>query len=206
MKHSIIAMALLPMCANALDVEIGTGTVHYKTAHDGLWYQGAYPHTEDLNAVPLSLGLSAEYNNTRYRAEYLYLDWMYNSSQYVSDANYYAGTHAPAAGALQGRGSAAGVVLSASRQVPVFGLPFYVEAGAWLYVPKYKVTATSFVSGRVNEFETERAWKVGPALGLGIRYEGIDISIRYLSMQHGGDEVCPPIYNHAYTLMFKVYF
>lgn len=204
MKRSILALALLPMCAQAVDIEIGTGATHYKTAHDGLWYQAAYPHTFDLNDTPMSIGVSGERNGIRYRAEYLYLGWMFNSAQWVPDSDYYAGTTATPTRRGVGRGSASGIMLSASRPVPVFGIPFYAEAGTWVYVAKYKISVTRTDVGDSFDYEVPKTWHVGPAVGFGIRYSGIDIGIKYLGMQYTGGEY--PVYNHAYVLETKVYF
>lgn len=206
MKKSVLAIALLASAsAQAMDLEIGTGRTKYKTTHDGLWYQEQYPHSLDLNSVPMSLGISEEYRGIRYRAEYLYLGWVYSSASWVSDADYYAGTSAVPTMHGFGRGSVSGLVLSASRPVPILGLPFYAEAGAWCYVPKWKMTVTNIATGITGEGETERAWKIGPTLGVGLRYSGIDISIKYLGMQQDGAKL-PPIYDHAYILETKVYF
>lgn len=207
MKRSILALALLPLCANALEFEVGTGATHYKKAHDGLWWQGNHPATEDLQSVPMSLGVSAERNGIRYRAEYIYLGWMYNSGLWVSDADNYPGSTATPTLSGIGRGSVAGLIFSASRPVPVFGIPFYAEAGVFAYVPKYKMTVTDRVTGEVWEAQTTRSWRFGPALGVGIRYSGVDVSVKYLGMNQGSSESSnPPIYDHAYVLETKVYF
>lgn len=206
MKRSILALALLPLCAQAADIEIGTGATRYKTAHDGLWYQDAYPHTFDLNDVPVSIGVSGERNGLRYRAEYISLGWLYNSAQWTSDANYYAGTPAPAITYGVGRGSASGILLSVSRPVNLSGLPLYVEAGPWFYVPKWKISTYDIATGVHGcECETPRTWHAGPALGFGIRGDGIDLSVKYLGMPTTGTDM-PPLYNHAYVLEIKASF
>lgn len=205
MRQSTLALALLPLCAQAVDIEIGTGATHYKTAHDGLWYQEAYPHTFDLQSVPMSFGVSGERNGIRYRAEYLYLGWMYNASQWVSDKDYYPGSPVVPTRHGVGRGSAAGIVLSASRHVPLFGLPFYAEAGAWVHVAKYKITVTNTMTGSFGDYEAPRSWHVGPAIGFGIRYSGVDVGVKYLGMQQSEDGSYP-VYDHAYVLETKVYF
>lgn len=206
MKRSILALALLPMCAHAVDIEIGTGVTHYKTAHDGLWYQESFPHWIDANDTPLSIGVSHEIRGLRYRAEFLSLGWIYSSAQWTADSTYYAGAPAPATAYGIGRGSASGLVLSVSRPVNIFGLPFYGEAGGWIYIPKWKISVYDMSTGaHICECETPTDKKIGPVLGFGIRHNGIDVGIRYMGMPTTGTDT-PPIYNHAYTLMAKVYF
>lgn len=192
--------------AYPLDFEIGVGQSHYKTAHDGLWYQEAYPHTADLKDNAFSLGFSKAYGANRYRLEYITLGWVYNSAQYVGDQNYYAGTNTKAAGQLLGRGSVAGAVLSASRDVRIMGMPFYAEGGAFVYVPKWQVTACPFGSDTCRDFITQSSVRVGPVVGAGIRYSGIDVGVRYYGLQMNNGDICPPIYSSAFTLMVKVYF
>lgn len=152
----------------------------------------------------MSIGVSGEHNGLRYRAEYLYLGWMFNSAQWVPDTDYYAGSPATPTYRGVGRGSAAGVVLSVSRPVSMLGLPLYAEAGAWTYVPKYKISVTRTDVGDTFDYQLSGSWRIGPAIGFGIRHSGIDVGIRYLGMQFTGGEY--PIYSHAYTLMAKVYF
>jgi hypothetical protein len=205
MKTIIMVLALLSFPAAAdWSFEVGTGMTTYKTAHDGLWYQEQYPHSLDMESVPLSLGVSYGRKDMRFRAEVISLGWVYSSSQVTSDFNYYTGNHIPPGGVMKGRGEATGLLLSVSKDVPIFGLPLYAEAGLWSYKAKWKVSAYTFDRSKEAELGEEPDFRFGPAVGIGIRHGALDVSIRYLDMQHHGETSTQPIYNGAYVLMFKV--
>ena len=203
----LLFILLFPFAANAVEFEFGTGATHYKKAHDGLWYQESQAHNFDLKSVPMSLGVSHKSGNLRYRAEYIYLGWMYSSAVWSSDGNYYAGSNAEPIYIGTGKGSAAGLLLSVSRDINLFGLPFYGEVGPFIYTPQWKVEIRDY---KTNDFlydlEAKSKLRIGYAIGFGIRHSGIDISIKYLGMQYNQGEPYPPIFDHAYVLETKVYF
>lgn len=207
MKKILLSILLLPITASAVDFEFGTGATHYKTAHDGLWYQESYPHRLDLNSVPMSLGISHKIGNTRLRAEYIYLGWMYSSAVWASDGDYHPGTTAPPIYIGNGKGSVSGIILSVSRDVNILGVPFYAEAGPFFYVPKWSVEIRDYkMRTYLYDLTTTSQWRVGSMLGFGVRYSGVDVSIKYLGMQYNQSEPFPPIWDHAYVLETKVYF
>lgn len=201
-------LMMLSVSAHALDIEIGTGATHYKTAHDGLWYQEAYAHSFDLKSTPMSFGVSHEYKGIRYRAQYLYLGQMFSNAVWVSDNDYVVGSALKEPDYIgNGTGRVSGIILSASRPALLFGLPFYVEAGPFFYVPTWKVTILRANTREyLYDLETTSQWRVGPSVGFGIRHSGIDISVKYLGMQHRKNEPYPTIYDRAYMLDMKVYF
>jgi hypothetical protein len=211
-KLAIAFSLVLPLQAGAVDIELGTGFGTYRQQHDGVWYQSEWPHTLELNTNPLSIGISGERNGIRYRAEFLALGSAYSNSVATSDAKngkYYALTCSDQCDLYKytGRGSVSGVVLSASRPVPVMGVPFYAEAGAYVYVPVWKMTVSPTNENQTFTAEVahESNLLVGPMLGFGVRHSGVDVGIRYLYVEATGDDY-PAIYTSAVTVMFKVYF
>ena len=204
-----LAVSLTTACleSNAFDIEIGTGETHYKTAHDGLWYQSQFQNELDLKTVPWSVGISKKIDNLRYRAQILSLGGVYTSGVWASDDDHYPGSKATAVYIGKGKGSASGIVLSVSRDVNIFNLPLYAEAGAFFYVPSWTERISEYSTTKyLYDLTAEKTVRVGPVMGVGIRHSGIDISIKYIGMQYNGAEPFPPIWDRAYVLEAKIYF
>lgn len=195
--------------AKAAEIEIGTGTTHYKHGHNGVWYQEAYPHEFDLNAVPMSLGVVFQGERNLYRMEFLSLGSMFNKSLATWDHEYYPGTTAAPFANFDGRGSVSGVILSAVRPFNVWGLPLYGEAGLFVFRHKWNISMHDMKGNLLTEFQREPEINYSPVVGVGIRGNGIDVGIRYLYLDAPGGEgamATPPLATHAYTMMLKVYF
>jgi hypothetical protein len=208
MKKSILAIALLAtLPAHAFDIELGTGAAHYKTAHDGLWYQAQYRNDLDLKTTPWSVGISEQYGSLRYRAQIISLGSVYTAGVWASDADYYPGSPSKPLYIGNGKGSASGLIFSLSKPAPFFDLPLYVEAGAFIYVPSWVQKIRDYNSREyLYDLEAEKNVRIGPVLGIGIRKHSLDISIKYIGMQYNGTEPFPPIWDRAYVLETKVYF
>lgn len=206
-------LALLSTRARAVDLEVGFGQTHYIKQTDGVWYQDAFPYWMDTDDQSLSFGLSWKPSETRYRAEFLALGKHFVNALATSDGTYnpYFVTHCgDSCGlvALQGRGSVSGLVLSASRDVPILGLPFYAEAGVYANVKKWQVTVSSLMGDQVyGEAVRKHQIDYGPVIGFGIRYSGVDVGFRYIYLDDSseGDPITPMM-TGAYSLMFKAYF
>lgn len=199
--------------ALALDVEIGTGINYYQKQTDGVWYQEAYPYWMDFESTPLSFGVSDKIGNNRYRAEFVYLGSLFVNAAFVPDGIYNpANTGCVDAGTcellvLQGRGNTSGIVLSASRDVPVMGIPFYAEAGIFANVHRWQVTVLSTDGSFVGEIARKYQITYGPVLGFGIRYNKVDLGVRYYYLDDSseGDPITPA-HVGAISVMYKVGF
>ena len=209
-KNTLLAAALLTIFpAQAVDVEIGVGETHYIKQTDGVWYQEAFPYWMDTKDQNLSIGVSWQPDNIRYRAEFLALGAHYVNSIATSDGTYNpwfvanCGTDCGLV-SLIGRGSVSGIVLSASRPVYV---PVYVEAGVYANVKKWQVTISKVDGGFLRELQREHQIDFGPVIGLGVRYQGVDIGLRYIYLDDSseGDPITPMM-TGAYTLSFKAFF
>ena len=106
--------------------------------------------------------------------------------------------------ALQGRGSVSGLVLSASRDV--YG-PLYVEAGVYANVKKWQVTVTQPDGTFIAEAQREHQIDFGPVVGLGLRYNGLDVGVQYIYLDDSseGDPITPMM-TGAYRGYVKVFF
>ena len=216
MKRTILAAALFAtLPAHAVDFELGFGETHYIKQTDGVWYQDAYPYWMDLEDQNLSLGVSWKPGNTRYRAEFLALGKHFVNGIATSDGTYnpYFVAHCGqdcGLVSLVGRGSVSGVVLSASRDVPILGLPFYAEAGIYANVKKWQVNIGPVMGdGSRPTVELARKHQIdyGPVVGFGIRYSGVDIGLRYIYLDDSSEgDAMTPMMSGAYTLTFKTYF
>ena len=208
----ILIVLFFSMSAQAVDFELGTGTTHYKKNSDGLWYQEGFPYSEDLRDTPVSIGLSHQFEKFRARIEYLDLGWAHMSALAVGNDYMYApGQPGSCVGECPmrryiGNGHVKGFVLSASRDVPLFGLPLYVEGGIYTYSPTWREVVVDSANGDILiELKHEPKREITPMLGFGIRYSGVDIGVRWFQLESSGDEY-PALYNRAYTLMLKGYF
>lgn len=202
----LFAVAYQP--AEALDIEFGTGSTNFESGKNGRWKAEGYPYFDEMSDVPMSVGLSHEFREVRYRIEYLRLgearvtynspgDDTYNPFKHQSGGRIYTGF---------GRGSVAGGLVSASKDISFFGIPFYAEAGAYFYRPKWKVTVhDANTTEYLGDIEHNDQIQIGPVLGVGIRWKAIDIGFRYYNVEARGDNV-PAYYTNAYTGMIKVYF
>lgn len=217
MRKAIIFIALfagLSYEAKALDLELGVGYNTYNKQPDGVWYQENLPNWIDLNSTSLSVGVSEKFGSLRYRAEFVALGSVFAKAIVTaSDLDYnpvfiHNCQESCNLRNVMGRGSVSGAVLSVSRDFKPFGAPLYVEGGAFVYVPKWQVTITPVSSADgdfVREFAHNAGLQIGPMLGVGFRYDGADIGIRYLYTEATGDMV-PGIYTSAITVTFKAYF
>lgn len=216
-----VELAILAACfiglsyeAKAVDLEVGFGHTHYIKQTDGVWYQDAFPYWMDTDDQSLSLGLSWKPSETRYRAEFLALGKHFVNAEFVPDGRYNphyvnnCGTECKTY-VLQGRGSVSGIVLSASRDVPILGLPFYAEAGIYANVKKWQVDilATNESADLLQSVVRKYQIDYGPVIGFGLRHNGIDVGFRYIYLDDSaeGDPITPMM-TGAYSLMFKAYF
>ena len=210
MKRTILAAALFAtLPAHAVDFELGFGETHYIKQTDGVWYQDAFPYWMDTEDQSLSLGVSWKPGKTRYRAEFLVLGKHFVNALATSDGTYnpHFVTHCgDSCGlvALQGRGSVSGLVLSASRDV--YG-PLYVEAGIYANVKKWQVTVTQPDGTFIAEAQREHQIDFGPVIGLGLRYNGMDVGVQYIYLDDSseGDPITPMM-TGAYRGYVKVFF
>lgn len=215
MKKQLAAVFMLVMSvsANAADFFLGAGYTRFGETTDGVWRQEAYPHWMDMDSPSLSVGVSFRPNAVRYNVEFLYLGDMYQQAVAVSDGAYNPGnTGCLDAGTcdsvvLQLRSNVAGVVLSAARDVPIFGVPFYAEAGIYANVQKLKVTVLEMDGTLLAEVDREHQINYGPVLGLGVRYSGADLGVRFIYLDDSaeGDPITPAS-PYAVSLTYKVYF
>ena len=203
---------IVSMPADAVDIELGFGQTRYVEQPNGIWYQEGFPYQLELTTVSNSIGISAERNGIRYRLEYLDLGPVSSNAVATSDVKYtqhYVQTCGDNCDLLKfaGIGEVAGIVLSASRPVRVFDLPLYVEAGVFFYEPKWNVQVYTLDEAPelVADVRHEPKMEVGPVIGFGVRYSGVDIGVRYIYCPATTDE-WPGVYKGAYTLMLKAYF
>jgi hypothetical protein len=167
----------------------------------------------DMDSPSLSFGVSFKPSSVRYNVEFLYLGDMYQQGVWINDGAYNpanvgcleAGTCTAVVG--QVRSNVAGVVLSAARDMPIFGVPFYAEAGIYANVQKLKVKVMEQDGSLLAEIDRERQINYGPVLGFGVRYSGADVSVRfvYLDDSAEGDPITPAS-PYAVSLMYKAYF
>lgn len=215
MRFKLTALAAymaLSVPAHAVDLELGFGETHYIKQPNGIWYQEGFPYELELTTVSNSIGISGERNGIRYRFEYLDLGPVSSNAVATTDQKYtqnYVLTCGDSCDLLKfaGIGEVAGIVLSASRPVRVFDLPLYVEAGAYFYKPKWNVQVYTLdlTPDLVADVKHEPKMEVGPVIGFGMRYSGVDIGLRYIYCPATTDE-WPGVYKGAYTLMVKAYF
>ena len=211
MKLIAILLMLLPVVAGAVDIELGTGTAHFKKNQDGLWYQEGFPYSEDLKTTPLSIGLSHKFGNYRALIEYLDLGQVFMSALATHDYLYAPGQPGNCVGdcplyRFVGNGNVKGFVLSAARDVSIFNIPFYVEGGIYTYKSTWREIVLDSTTGtELIKINHEPRQEITPMLGFGIRYSGLDIGVRWFQLESSGD-ASPALYNRAYTLMLKAYF
>ena len=211
----VFVSLVLSLPADAADLEIGTGYTYFVKQTDGVWYQEAYPYWMDQDDQSLSLGVSWKPAETRYRAEFLTLGKHAVNAIVTSDGTYnpyFVANCNPDCGlvSLVGRGSVSGVVLSASKDFHVFGLPFYAEGGIYANVKKWQVNIGPVMgdgSRPTVELAREHQLDFGPVIGVGFRYGSVDVGVRYVYLDDSSeDDPMTPMMTGAYSLMFKAYF
>ena len=210
---AVLLVRAMPANAGEIDIELGFGETHYIKQTDGVWYQNAFPYWMDMEDQSLSLGVSWKPGNVRYRAELFAAGKHYVKAIVTSDGTYnpyFVANCGSNCGlvSLEGRGSVSGLVLSASRDVPIMGVPFYAEAGVYANVKKWQVTVSAPMGDHVyGEAAREHQIDFGPVIGFGLRYSGVDIGFRYIYLDDSseGDPITPMM-TGAYSLMFKAYF
>lgn len=204
-------LSLYMSAAKAADIELGAGFNSYMKQTDGVYYQRWLPYEMDDQSTALSIGVSQEYRGIRYRAEFLQLGSMFVNGIVTSDGTYnpHYVNHCDPCNFVSfiARGSDSGVVLSASRPAPVMGVPFYVEAGAFVHQTKLQVNISELDGTPRGEFARQPQITVGPVLGFGVRYSGVDIGVRYYYLDDSSEgDAVTPMAQGATTLMFKAYF
>ncbi len=214
MNKMTIAVAALAFAlpAHAVDVEIGAGFNNYQKQSDGVWYQRWLPHEIDDQSTVHTFGVSQEYRGIRYRVEYVNLGSMFINAVVTSDGTYNPDyitncNNVCDRVALILRESTAGVALTASRPVTIYGLPFYAEAGAYVHQTKLAVNVSTLAGEPLAELARQPEILVRPVLGFGLRYSGVDVGVRYYYLDDSseGDPMTPAAQS-ATTLTFKVYF
>lgn len=217
-----VELAIIAACfiglsyeAKAADLEIGTGYTYFVKQTDGVWYQEAYPYWMDQDDQSLSIGVSWKPAETRYRAEFLALGKHAVNAIATSDGTYnpyFVANCKPDCGlaSLVGRGSVSGVVLSASKDFHVFGLPFYAEGGIYANVKKWQVTIGPVMgdgSRPTVDLAREHQIDFGPVIGVGFRYGAVDVGVRYIYLDDSSEgDPMTPMMTGAYSLMVKAYF
>lgn len=195
---AVALIAIVSFPSYALDVEIGTGYTRYNEQHNGVWWQESFPHSLDLTAVPLTIGVSEQIGRYRYRAEFAHLGGLYSNAIATLDrfnSEHYAKTCGEDCELYRylGRGSVSGVALTAMNETRVFGLPIYGEAGVFVFRSKWAITKTP-VSGAA--FDNPNAYKdkandapltFGPVVGVGLRGEAVDVGVRYYHVDMSDD-------------------
>ena len=211
-KLTALAAYMVAVPVHAVDFEIGTGVTQYEKQPNGVWYQNGFPSDMDMTGTAISIGVSKQYGSLRYRIEYLSLGQVMSNANATTDQNYsphYVSTCGSTCevNKFQGWGDVWGTVFSVSRPVHAFGLPLYAEGGLWAYVPKWRVEVYSLPPNPelIASVKHDPKLEIGPMLGFGIRYSGVDVGVRYLYAEANGDQ-WPAIYKGAYTLMVKAYF
>ena len=210
---AVLLVRAMPANAADIDIEVGFGQTHLNEQTNGVWYQDGFPYWMDQDDQSLSFGVSWKPNDIRYRAEFLALGKHSVKALATSDGTYnpyFVANCGNDCGlvVLEGRGSVSGLVLSASRDVPILGVPFYAEAGVYANVKKWQVTVSAPMGDRVyGEAAREHQIDFGPVIGFGLRYSGVDIGFRYIYLDDSseGDPITPMM-TGAYSLMFKAYF
>lgn len=200
----LLAVAYQP--AEAVDLEFGVGQAHYKHDHSGRWFVNNYPHEFDLKDTAMSAGVSHKFGSLRYRLEYLNLGEVRMSAQFPADPRYTPfSTEAKSEYLIFGRGKVAGGVVSISKDFDVLSVPLYVEVGAFVHRPEWRVSVHNPDTLK-HEFDVERKsdLRIGPVFGVGLRHKAIDISIRYLHLEAGGD--VPTFYTGAYVGSIRIFF
>lgn len=212
MRFKLTALAAymaLSVPAHAVNLELGFGETHYIKQTNGVWWQEGFPYWMDTQDQSLSLGVSWKPNNVRYRAEFLVLGKHFVNGLATSDSTYnpYFVTHcSPDCGLVvfQGRGSVSGLVLSASRDV--YG-PVYVEAGLYANIKKWQVTVTRPDGTFLAEMQRKYQIDFGPMVGLGLRYNGLDVGIQYIYLDDSAEgDPMTPMMTGAYRGYIKVFF
>jgi hypothetical protein len=215
MNKTALTLAALALSApaHAVEFSLGAGYTRFAEQADGVWRQEAYPHWMDMDSPSLSVGVSFRPREVRYAVEFLYLGDLYIQGEWVDDNKYNpanvgclaAGTCTSVVG--QVRSNVAGVVFSAARDVPVFGIPFYAEAGIFANVQKVKVNVMELDGTLITEVEREHQINYGPVLGFGVRYSGVDLGLRFVYLDDSGeDDPITPAAPYAMSLMYKAYF
>lgn len=210
MKTLIAVMLLcLAVPAQAWDFELGIGGTHYKKDHNGRWWVEGYPYIEEIKDEAISVGISHKVGNYRYRAEFLNLgefrmlalaptDDVYSPiSNSTKDVPIYR---------FVGRGNVAGVALTVSKEMKLFGSDLYVEAGPYIFKPTWQVDLYNEETDEwIRNFTTDGKLNVGPLIGVGVRYGVLDVGLRWMNVA-GKDAMNPTPWRHAYTLMVKAVF
>ncbi|MHB1952344.1 MAG: hypothetical protein ACYCOU_01230 [Sulfobacillus sp.] len=216
----IIFAALTTAPAHALQFELGAGLRQYQAAPNGIWYQRGFGYNLNLTGPVISFGLTGQLRPwLRYGVRYLDLGSMSsNSTDTPSDQNYLYGPETmgrdPCAGTCWplanyvGHGSVQGVALTLQPQFRIARhLYSFVEAGLWVYLPKWTMNVYHWCSTRTAtpknlHIVDPNRMQVSWTAGTGVRYRNTSLAFDVYGTRVLGTSF-PSVSPMAYTIMLR---
>lgn len=187
-----IASALLPCVASAVTVEIGAGAARYEARGNMMWYQEGLPHSLDLNAPALEIGLTGNVIERGrwgldWHAGYAYMGNVHSDAIATPDDRNYSKATKSCVGEciahsrFVGNGHVQGLKLTLEPTYTYNGIRFGIEAGAYVYRPTWNVTVYNWVPAKGAEPQTihangSRSIGVSPVAGASVGFKNFSVS------------------------------
>ena len=199
-------------------IEAGIGGSAYKQAPDGYWYQEAFPHTLNLTAPMIEVGITGNlFQRGRYGLDY-HLGWAWLGTVHTDvqavpdDANYNTTTKSCNGPCLplarfKGSGHDQGFYATLEPHVNVGQWRFGVEAGPYLHRVTWTEDVSDVVRWGQGPYSIHAAyssgWNLGYVLGASISRGPLTLSYQYFDNSGKRGDEFGPVWTRTQVLLFK---
>ncbi len=203
---ALALILLLPVAANAADLELAVGETFFHPQHEGIWYQAGFPAQLNLNSPSLSIGGTGYATSwMRWHAGYTYLGSTSSEAVAVgSDAAYAkwgaeATQHGYNAAHWSGSGNVNMLYATLAPEYKSGAWTFSVEGGFTLYKPTWTEQVTGWNGCAYCHTSSvtleHNGISAGEVVGFGVTYGHWELLAERYTMTANGDNV-PAIYVH----------
>lgn len=195
-KIIIILLSFLATTAHAVDFEASIGQTTFTKPDNGLYWQNGFRNDWQLASQSWYIGVTGMASkNVRWRAGYLSLGSVHSYAFAVNDENY-NGTDGcgPVCGPFSffsTEGSVRGFPLTLAYEWGLGGFKPFVEAGAFVYLPKVEIISggvpnSAGVSAPPGRYHYKNGFQVGPTVGIGIERGSMQIVLSWYGVDAAG--------------------
>lgn len=167
---------------HGLTIEASVGHTQFTKTNNTLWYQEGFTHQLDMQSQSYSIGVSGYVaDSTRWRVEYTRLGNVTTQADAVSDANYNGsnGCKNPCdpLSIMRTEGSVRGFSFTLAPEMRVSpNIKLFVEAGAFVFLPKFYADSTYPGAANYRWTNEYRAgWVTKPQIGIGGSYKNMQL-------------------------------
>ena len=204
MKKAILALALLPLTAQAAHFEIGAGFAHGVRDANGFWYQEGNPYQMRVNSPTGYVGVTGHaWKYLDWHIDYVYLGSYSVDSWDETDQAYGNGCRGShCAGGyyhFQGAGFMQGVRLTVGPTVAFGHWHLSAQLGPYVYRATWHVTYQDSTWACPRTIRHTPRFQVGSVVGATLRYRRVSLGVAEYFMNVPQD-VYPPLIHGSWAM------